>query len=376
MAIRLDRRIIQQTQLSGLKQVDASPFVAAGQSFAQFGKDVQNFGANIGSYLLKQKAIADDIGFTDLQNDFDAQQRVNQSKLEKLKSDPSMLIKSENMSGGRSSALTHSAFAGSINNESRLTKTAKFKNLGEAHKAQFLAYTGSQTRIAEATAKLDTTRLLVEASQKADVNSLASILSAGARPGTPEAVTDTMIENLKHAIQRKRLRGDYTPGEADAFLAQIDKKVAKMHFGRDRANAIVAGDVAALMAIDRKILDGEYRLLGEDVGEKRILLHRDFNAAQSAKESRSAAESKFRAETRAQELAKDIREGKVSQEILTDRVDQFSKGAGRGKIGLTGKLYKQIADLDKPESESPNSVNQATKNQIAERTARNYARSR
>ena len=60
MAINLDRRIIQQTQLSGLKQVDASPFVAAGQGFAQFGKDVQNLGVATAEYLAQQQALHND----------------------------------------------------------------------------------------------------------------------------------------------------------------------------------------------------------------------------------------------------------------------------------------------------------------------------
>ena len=60
MAINLDRRIMPQTQLSGLKQVDASPFLAAGQGFAQFGKDIQNLGVATAEYLAQQQAIEND----------------------------------------------------------------------------------------------------------------------------------------------------------------------------------------------------------------------------------------------------------------------------------------------------------------------------
>ena len=69
MAINLDRRIIYQTQLSGLKQVDASPFVAAGQGFAQFGKDVQDFGTAVGNFAIRERKVfnATQINATDAQ---------------------------------------------------------------------------------------------------------------------------------------------------------------------------------------------------------------------------------------------------------------------------------------------------------------------
>jgi hypothetical protein len=60
MAINLDRRIIPQTQLSGLKQVDASPFVDAGNKAAQFGRDIQNLGVAAGEYLAQQQALHND----------------------------------------------------------------------------------------------------------------------------------------------------------------------------------------------------------------------------------------------------------------------------------------------------------------------------
>lgn len=364
MAINLDRRIFAQGGRTGLQQVDARPLVDAGNRFAQFGKDVQNLGTAVGEYRVRQKEVADDLGFGELKNDFDAQQLLDQSKFDKLKANPSMLIKYDNSSGGQSSALTSSAFTHSINNESRLTKTAKFKNLSQANQAKFLAYTGNQTNITEAKAKLETTKLLVAASQRADVDSLANILSLGARPGSSESIVDANIKTLKDDVVRKQKRGEYQPGQADAFLKQIDKKVANMKFGRDRANANVSGELDDLTKIDEKLKRGEYGIPGEDLGKTRIILWNDFNSAHAAKAARSSAESKLKVDSRAQELAKDIREDEVSREILVDRVNQFAKGAGRGRKTLTDKLYKQIADLDTPASESPNSENQVIKNQI------------
>ena len=364
MAINLDRRIFSQGGRTGLQQVDARPLVDAGNRFAQFGRDIQKLGVAVGEYRVRQKEVADDLGFGELKNDFDAQQLLDQSKFDKLKANPSMLIKYDNSSGGQSSALTSSAFTHSINNESRLTKTAKFKNLSQANQSKFLAYTGNQTNITEAKAKLETTKLLVAASQRADVDSLANILSLGARPGSSESIVDANIKTLKDDVVRKQKRGEYQPGQADAFLKQIDKKVANMKFGRDRANANVSGELENLIKIDEKLQRGEYGISGEDLGKTRIILWNDFNSAHAAKAARSSAESKLKVDSRAQELSKDIREDKVSREILVDRVNQFAKGAGRGRKTLTDKLYKQITDLDNPDSESPNSENQIIKNQI------------
>ena len=58
MTVNLSR--LRQSNTTGLKQVSAAPFVAAGQNFAQLGKDIQNLGIAGADYLSKQQALQND----------------------------------------------------------------------------------------------------------------------------------------------------------------------------------------------------------------------------------------------------------------------------------------------------------------------------
>ena len=58
MTVNLSR--LRQSGGTGLRQVSAAPFVAAGQNFAQLGKDIQNLGIAGADYLSKQQALQND----------------------------------------------------------------------------------------------------------------------------------------------------------------------------------------------------------------------------------------------------------------------------------------------------------------------------
>jgi len=364
MAINFE--VIQQRQLSGLRQADARPFQWAGIAFSRLGDSVQSVGRAGSDFLSRQKDVADDIGFNELKNDFDLQQKANEAKLDQLKANPSMLIKSEFEPGVYTSALTSAAHAKSLKNEDRIKNKKKFKNLSEANQARFLSYTKQQTNLAQAAAKLATTKLLVQASKQQDTESLASMFAEWAKPEYPETFFDRDLNNYKAEIRDKQSKGEYQPEEVDALFTQVDKKAAKFRFDRDRVNASISGDPKELMKVDQNLLNGKYGVPGENVNEKRLVLWSAFNTAQSNKAEKSQREATAKANKAYQDIVAEFQNTDLDREKLHEKIKTAAAGALRGRPTLTDKLYKHLEDYGKPEKESPNSPNQILKNEIAD----------
>ena len=142
MAINLDRRIIQQTQLSGLKQVDASPFVAAGQGFAQFGKDVQDLGAAAGNFAIRERKV---FNATQI-NATDAQRTLQFSKLKNKLLEPEN-FNPHNFEADLTSGLEaiNKTLAGSAPKNSRLSRIIAAN--GETFSASQAGTIGKEARV-------------------------------------------------------------------------------------------------------------------------------------------------------------------------------------------------------------------------------------
>jgi len=364
MRINLDRSIFQQKQLSGLPQANPNVFTQAAKSTVEFGNSLQRIGQAGSRMALAQKAVADNLGFNELKQDFELRQKEDAASLEKRKADPSLLIKSDSVGGPPVSALTKIAVSNSFSNEDRLTRTNKFKNLSEGHQQRLISYMRNQHKVLEAATKLETTRLLVDTSKTKDTEMLAGIMDQGSKLDYPEVLFEHDITNYKAHLREQQVRGIYQPEQVEALIKQVDKKVATLKFDKDRANALISADPKELMKVDAKLLNGDYGISGEKIHDTRITVFRDFNAAQNSKAAQSDKEAREQAGIIEQDLEKMIREQEVSREVMTARVDQASRGALRGRTAMTRKLYKAIEDLDKPDKESPNSPNQIVKNEI------------